>query len=345
MLSIRTALDLIILCIRCRKRRLPLTQMNTASGLLLFFTDLIVPLTIGYLLKKQKFIKEKFFDGMVECNIVGLAPILALFSFWTLKLNLNLIWLPILGVIMQFVPGSIGFLTVKRKYTSPLDQGSYVLSMMLSNRGVVGMLSLFMLFGETGYAYAQLVMMFSNFVLYLFCYPMSQHFRKMSNEEGEGISKQNLLFNRYQMALVGMFVGTLLNLNGLKRPEAISTFMAYSVHINAWMATLPIGYSINFGKMKEYFKDIGNLFIVKFIATPIIIFLITLPLHFPPTAMYSVVILAISPTAINAVVTSKVFRLNIHIATYAFVATTLLYIMLVFPAIVLVMGRLAPSVH
>jgi len=47
--------------------------------------------------------------------------------------------------------------------------------------------------------------------------------------------------------------------------------------------------------------------------------------------LHSLVVLAFAPTAINAVVAAKLHDLNVHVATAAFVLTTGVYLLVVFP--------------
>ena len=106
--------------------------MNVYVKIIYFFSDILLPLVMGYLIRR--FISEKtvIFDGMIKWNILFLIPLLSLISFWIIDLRVQLIWLPVLGVVMQVVPGAAGFFRARKKYKSSLDQGGYILSAMLS---------------------------------------------------------------------------------------------------------------------------------------------------------------------------------------------------------------------
>jgi len=52
----------------------------------------------------------------------------------------------------------------------------------------------------------------------------------------------------------------------------------------------------------------------------------------------TVVILAASPTAIMAVVAGRLTRINLNLALTAFVLTTVVYIVVVFPLLLLIFG-------
>ena len=310
--------------------------MNVALKITYFITDLILPLCVGYLLsRKNKFSKEAF-DKILYINIWGFFPLMGLLSFWNAKLSLELIWLPFLGIAMQIIPGIIAAFRVKKKYEDPLEQGSYLVSTMLSNRGVVGSLSVFILYGEIGYAYSRFIMMLGSITVYMFCYPLAQHFyQKKNGENGKKTSLKAALLNKNQFPLLGLLIGVILNLSGIERPAAFGTGFQAMIHISAWISLIPVGYSIDFGEMKKYKTDIWELAGIKFIITPLLTFAIARVLISDPIMLITTVILAASPTAINAVVTAKVNKLNIHMTMAAFITTTAMYLIFIFPVILL----------
>ncbi len=308
--------------------------MDTTLKALYFFTDLILPLAAGYLLKKKFKHRNINLDRLITINILFLFPLSGMLSFWILTLNTELIWLPVLGVAMQLVPGLIGFFAARSKYTSPLDRGGYILSNMLSNRGVVGSLTVFIILGEQGYAYCRLTMLFASIIVFMFCFPMAQrYYESHKGRKSSRPSLKALLLNKNQLPTLGIAAGLFLNASGIARPPAFKAAFDISVHTIAWCALLPIGYALDFNKIKGYWRNIFDFALIKFVATPILIFLPAYLLIESRAALATVVILSMSPTAINAVITSKIHRLNIHIATASFITTTLLYILLVFPLI------------
>lgn len=311
--------------------------MNVGIKILYFFTDLILPLVVGYVIKERGKIRQEFFDKMIVFSIVVLAPVLTILSFWTIDMDRGLIWLPILGILMQVIPGVLGFIVAKIKYKNPLEQGSYILSATLINRGVVGTLSVFILFGEAGYAYAQLMMLLSNVYLYMFCFPLSEYFYQL-HEGGERnkISFRKIIINRNQIPVLGIIIGLALNYSSLNRPVIFDGAFDFIVHLNAWISLLPVGFSMDFKEMRKYMNTMWEMLGLKYIATPIITYSIARLVISNPIVLYSVLLLTVAPTAINAVTTAKLTKLNIHVATVAFLVTTTVYIFAVYPMIYMV---------
>lgn len=316
--------------------------MNPVFQIASFFVDLVFPLVAGYLLVRHTRFRTEQIDPLLNVTIVGIVPVLVLLSFWQLDLALSLAWLPVLGVGMQIIPGALGFVRSRRKAHNSLEKGSYLLASILSNRGVVGALAVFILFGETGFGYAQLVMVFGPAITFGVMYPVAGYF--YAHHQGEAGQRPSLLgevLSKRQMPIVGIAIGLSLNLAGVDRPEVCGAVFSVLVHVVAWSMLLPIGASIDPAEMRAYWRDVIDLVPLKFVVTPLCIWAIAFyGLGMEGKQLWTVTLLACSPTAINAVVTSKLYKLNVHVATAAFVLTTTLYLAVIFPAVLVVaLGR------
>jgi predicted permease len=312
--------------------------MNALLRVLYFFIDVLLPLLFGNLLRKKITTEKNYFDGMMQWNIFTLVPFLNLLSFWIIRPESGYFWLPVLGVAMQLVPGAAGFFHGRKKYSSPLDQGSYVLSAMLANRGIVGMISVFILYGEEGYAIVRLVMLFASLVLYLLCYPLARSFYHAYGSGGGAKGKMragSLLFHRYQVPVLGIMVGLLLKFLKISRPFYFTTVFSVCMHISIWLFILPLGFSLDLKKAGAYLKGLRDILVIKFIITPIVSYFLALAVGLDGIPLRSVLILSSTPTAVNAVIASKIHKLNFHLAMSAYILTTAVYIFLIYPIILL----------
>jgi predicted permease len=242
------------------------------------------------------------------------------------------------------VGGAFGLWRARQRFECSLDKGSFVLATMLSNRGVVGTLSAFILFGEVAYGYAILVMALAPIFNYGFGFPLANYYR----ERHEGVQEEerrpwwrSLLPTRRQMPLLGVAVGLGLNLAGVERPAVGGEIFLWIVHLNAWALITPLGASINFGEMWRYLRAMWDLFAVKFAITPLIIHGLARLVGLEGVVLWTVTVLSFAPTAINAVIAVKLYRLNMNLSMTAFVVTTLVYLVLFFPLLFL-LGNIAP---
>ena len=318
--------------------------MNTGVKLLCIFADLVAPVAVGYALRRRTRLSPRFFDRVMVFNLVALVTTLSALSFWKISLKPEFIWLPILGVVMQIVPGVVSLFRVKGRYDCPLDQGSYILSMMLSNRGLAGVVTLYILLGpkkgEDAYACSRLVMFLAPFVTYLFCFPLAASF----SEKGRGAvrgraSWLRIMLSWRQIPLLGVAAGVVLNQTGWPRPEFLTPVFTAFVHVAAWMFLVPVGYSVDFSAIRRCSHDWVGLCAIKFVVAPLVIYALARLLGIEGVALTTVVVLACAPTAINAVIVARLCRLNLHVATGAFILTMVVYILVVAPLILLFLGR------
>jgi predicted permease len=304
------------------------------TKLLYLFVDLIIPLAIGNLCRYQAKLNEDFFRRMIVVNICGISPILSILTLWVLPLNYSLIWLPVIGVLLCVIPGIAAYFRVKNKFQSELDKGSYILSAILSNTTTLGGLCAYILYGEVGFASTQMVVMLQNVVMFMFCFPLAQYYYQKS--VGGNFSKQSLsamFMNRNQLPVVGMAIGILLNVMGTVRPTFAGIVVDPLVHFGAWTALIPIGYAIDTAGMREYYSGLLDLIPIKFILTPLAAYMIASLLIADEIILNTIVILAAMPTAINTVIAAQLHKLNVNIATAAFVLTTAVFIGIELPAL------------
>jgi len=117
----------------------------------------------------------------------------------------------------------------------------------------------------------------------------------------------------------------------LPRPKILGELFNPLVHLAAWTALIPVGHVTDFSAIKKYYSSTLDLLPIKFIITPLISYIIAIIVFNDPIMVNTIMILASTPTAINAVITAKIHNLNIHIATAAFVVTTVLFLLVVYP--------------
>jgi len=295
--------------------------------------DLIVPLLIGYLLQRNNLLSRRYYDAMIKTALLVVYPLLAVMSFWAIRIDNNLLWLPVFGVVLHVVPGLLAYTNVNSLYSHAADRGSYLLSAILSNQLILGGISVYILYGETGFAYVQLAVLPQSFILFLVCFPLAQYYQ---HELDGGLTPQqiawrSIIFNRNQIGVLGILAGIILNKMGVKRPEFGNSLFDLFVHVNAWLSLIPVGHSIRFTELRDYLSAAWRMVSIKFVLTPLIIAgLAALTVdnyHIKKTLL----VLAFAPTAVNAVITVRLHNLNLAMVMAHFVLTTALYLLIVYP--------------
>lgn len=287
---------------------------------------------VGYGLRSCAWATQRFFGFLISVGIIFLFPFLTAFSVWGLVPVFDLIWLPVIGVLLHLIPGGLAWIWGNRRYDSNLDRGSYVISSFLSNHVTLGALSAYILYGERGYAYTQMALLFNSLLMFGFAYPLAQFYRQLYDHgDGVKVNLRQIFLNRNQMPLLGMAVGILLNAGGVARPESVLPIFDATMHFAAWTFLLPVGNSMDFSEIRSYLRDAMEISFIKCVLTPLITLGFVGYLIQEPIAYRTVLVLATQPTAVNAVIAVKLFDLNLHISAAAFVFSTALYVCVIFP--------------
>mgnify|MGYP006872971003 CR=1 FL=1 len=304
------------------------------SRIIFLVTDLIMPLVVGYFLHREKILSDKAANFLIKFNVRVVYTLLTLLSFWVLPITWDLVWLIPFGMLYVFVPGAIGALFARR-HKNLLNRGAYLMSAMLSNIGTLGGVCAFILYNETGFAYTQIIGSCQNILVVLVCFPLAQYYHskhiEAAHEETEPISFRKMFLTWNQLSLVGIAIGLLLNFNGATRPEILSDLFQGLIHFGAWAAMLPVGYLINFSHAKYYFSRVWDLAILRFVIMPAFIYFVSRQIFTDKILLDTLFVCAMAPTAINAVLASRLYKLHVDLAVTSFLMTTAMFLLIIFP--------------
>ncbi len=280
---------------------------------------------------------------VIKANVVVVSTFLSTVSFWSVKITPELLWLPISTIPICFLPVAIFYLFERRRFEDPREQGSYMIAMMLGNIGTLAGLCSYVLFGPIGFAYIQLIGIPQIVIIVLFCFPMGQYFYDLWAHKGQKgpmeIHLRDMLLTWNQLPAVGVAVGLTLAALHVEKPEAVSTLFTFLIHLSAWMGMVPVGYDLDLQSARAYAKRLWPLFPIKFIFLPAVLYFLT-SLFVSDKAMTTCVVLAsAAPTAIFAVATAQLYKLNVDLAESSFLTTTLAFLFLIYPVVYFVVAK------
>ena len=308
--------------------------MNETTFRLIYVgTDLIAPLIAGYIAYQRGLISDARCNAVIRFNIIVMATLLALLSFWVMPLSKSLLWLPLFSALFMLVPGAIARLTFARRHREPLSRGAYYMSAMLTNIGTIAGLSAFILYDEAGFAYVQIVSSFQVGLLVLVCFPLAAMFRAQGAADAHRVhlSVRELFLTPNQVPILGLLAGLSLNFLGVERPAVFGAAFQSLVHVGAWTALFPVGCLVDFSRARLYIKNTADLVPLRFLLTPLIFFGLCRLLFDDPVLIGSLLLIAAAPTAINAVLTARLYKLNVDLTVASFLVTTVLYLLLFYP--------------
>lgn len=218
-----------------------------------FIYDIVLPFLLAFLLVKYTKLHSKSFDILILFQMRLFFPIGALLSIWGLNLNVEMIWLPIAGLLMHLLPLFLAYIRIKKYDFNYREKASYLLVMLISNAAMLGAMTSFFVLGETSYAYTNLILSLGPFAVSGIGFTLAAKYQSLA--EGtqtagmKGVLKNLLSLN--QMALYASIAGLILSLSGIPRPAFSSQVLSINIHFSMWTAVMPIGAALSFAESKN----------------------------------------------------------------------------------------------
>lgn len=302
---------------------------------LLVFLDILAPLLLGRWLRRRG-LSQEWVRRLIRVNVVGAFSGLSVISFWSLRVAPELLWLPLSVLPICFLSLPVFYLWEKKRFSDPRDQGSCLIATMLGNVGTLAGLCAYTLYGETGFAYIQLIAVPQILVIVLYCFPAAQRYYDRW-AGGDGAHKRarlrDMLLTWNQLPALCVLAGLALGAAGVDRPPAVETVFTVLIHASAWMGMIPVGYSLDMAGVRKYARVMWPLFPVKFLYLPACLAVMTRLVTDDAVILWCVVLAAAAPTAIFAVAAAQLYRLNVDMAEASFLTTTLAFLFVVYPVI------------
>ena len=306
------------------------------SRLIFLVTDLILPLIVGYVLYQRQLLSDTVINRLIRINIVVFFTLLSLFSFWALPLTRDVLILPLFFTFIILFPGFVSWRFLGRRFHSPIDRGTHLISALLSNIGTLGGVCAYIIYGERGFAYAQIGGACQNLVLVLLAFPIAQYYYLLQKSHGRSARLNahgflRLLISWNQLSILGMAAGLALNAGGAARPPILAEAFSYIIHVSAWIAMLPIGSLINFHRARRFIYLTLDMIFLRFLLVPAATFIVARLIISDPIIQNALVLFAGVPAAINATLTARLYHLNVDYTIAVFLVTTVLYLCVIFP--------------
>jgi predicted permease len=322
----------------CQEGNYPLEFIKTFAP---FIYDIVFPFLLAFLLVKYTKLHSKSFDILILFQMRLFFPIGALLSIWGLNLNVEMIWLPIAGLLMHLLPLFLAYIRIKKYDFNYREKASYLLVMLISNAAMLGAMTSFFVLGETSYAYTNLILSLGPFAVSGIGFTLAAKYQSLA--EGtqtagmKGVLKNLLSLN--QMALYASIAGLILSLSGIPRPAFSSQVLSINIHFSMWTAVMPIGAALSFAGIKKYKFVTMDYTVIKFLIVPIILFLLSLLfVKDDPLALKTILIVSASPAPMVAVMLSKLYHLDVDLALSPFVYTTVIYLIVLVPLFIVLMN-------
>jgi len=315
---------------------LDIARLRLAS----MFAVLIGGLVSGYLASNRFGLPERFAKKIMTVVLVSFNWLIALFVIWQMQLTGQLIWLPIVGVVLMLAitvlsAGLFSFFELDRRSRLTL-----ILAGGLSNTGYTGgAFVCYALFGMVGLALANIYLLLCLPTFYLIYLPLLKvHELRLKGSSAK--LKINDVLDFRCLAIPAIIIAIVLNLTNVKTPDFVSQFHIIDifVYIASGLSFFAIGLRVNLSRLKNYKKLYFSLTVVKFILTPalalLIIWLLTLTgQNLTGLVQKVIIVLSATPSAVLMVTMSNVFDLDGPLASALWVITMATFAAIVVPVL------------
>jgi len=301
---------------------------------------LVIGLLSGYLASSRFGLSEHLAKKIMTIVLVCFSWLIALLVIWPMQLSRQLIWLPIVGVVLMLTStacsaGLFYFLEPDRRSRLTL-----ILAGGLSNTGYTGgAFVCYVLFGTAGLALANIYLLICLPTFYLIYLPLLK-IRELRKEDRNSGLKLNFLLDLRMLATPAIIAAVILNLTNVKPPVFIAKFHIIDilVYIASSLSFFAIGLRVKLSRLKNYINLYFPIAAVKFILTPAVALLIITLLSITGQNLNSmfrkvIIVLSAAPSAVLMVTMSNVFDLNGPLASALWVVTMAIFVAIVVPVL------------
>jgi len=313
---------------------------QTLQSFLWLIFDTICPIALGYVLHVRGIVTRQQTQALITFNVRVMYTLLAFLAFWSLNITAELFWIVPVSLLLFFFPYWMG-LGMSRGVKDPAVRGPFVISAMLGNVGSLGGLMAFLILGQSGFAISQIATVVQTTLLVVYCFPVCQKYSDLASAGNSPVRKRSLrelLLTWNQISVLGMVLGGVFSVCGVHQPESLSTVFKALIHIACWINFLPVGLLIDFKAALPYMRLVSSLIPIKFLLAPAVIWAVCEVVFNDPLITRTLVILAATPTAINAVLSSALYGLKKDVAIASFIGTSVLFCLIVGPALFLLLS-------
>jgi len=303
---------------------------------------LVVGLVSGFLASSRFGLPEHLAKKIMTIVLVCFNWLIALLVIWSMQLSRQLIWLPIVGVVLMLAitalsAGIFYFLEPDRRSRLTL-----ILAGGLSNTGYTGgAFVCYALFGMTGLALANIYLLLCLPIFYLVYLPLLK-VRELRKEDRNFRLKLNFLLDFRMLAIPAIIAAIILNLINVKSPAFIAKFHIIDilVYIASSLSFFAIGLRVKLSRLKDYISLYFLIAAIKFILTPALALAIIALLALAGQNLNSmvqkvIIILSATPSAVLMVTMSNVFDLDGPLASALWVVTMAIFVVIVVPVLFL----------
>ncbi len=303
-----------------------------------FQSVVIIPFVAGALIKNRLNDPVKLTKSLIMTNLVLIEPLIVLWSIWGLKINIELICLPLAGVCMVLSGLIAGRLSSRVLKLDNKSRTTFIISSSIANHGfTMGGFICYLFMGEKGLGLSFIFLSYFKPYLILVIFPYAQ-----SASHGKSYSFNTIkefIKSPRNMPLYAMFLAIFLRLSGVPRP-AVSFPVEMLLMLSIGVYYFSLGLSFLLRDMLFFRNESLSLCMIRFLIIPAMTVFVLFFLNLDPDIEAVILIESFMPAAVYSVMSSVLFGLDERRASTMFVFNTVAFLLFVFPLLLFFMNDL-----
>jgi predicted permease len=268
---------------------------------------------------------------IMQATIILIETWIFIYSYWILNLQeaIRLLPIPLASLLLVVIPLVWGPFVCRALNLDAKASGSFILATAFSNIGNTGgMFLCYIFFGWHGLALAALYLLPYPFLIFTLGFSVAKHYASAGQLRWQEYIT-NIFSNPFSIIpLVAMLVGFALNFSGLKPPVSAAPVVDVLIKLDLALMCLAIGMTIQARHFFSPLKPVIAASLIKFLALPILAWILTvLFFGLTPNLQAKVILIqSAMPAAIYAVITANLYALDRNLVNALWLSTTLLLI-------------------
>lgn len=233
--------------------------MNKIAGINNQFFLSILIIALGYAFKRLKLIQEEDGDSVSRIIFNITLPALIIYSFSSMKLNMSLGLLTILGLVYGLLMSVLGIFAFKREPKN--IRGALTMVIPGLNIGLFAYPLVQSLWGNEGLKYFGMFDMGNSITMFVFCYLLAAYYSPNGTKiDGKKIWKALLT----SVPLMCYLIVLAVNILGIQIPSPIFNVTGILSKANMPLSLLLLGIYLNFSFEKTYLKYMLKILLYRY---------------------------------------------------------------------------------
>ena len=257
---------------------------------------------IGFVLKEKSFFKQSDRDLLSKIVLYIALPSLIFINLYDADISRNMLFLPIIGVILSFILLIVGYSYSKMRGYSKKTTWTIIIASSMMNTGFIGFPVTLGVYGNAGFLNAMFFDLSTSIIFIIYGILLVRGFGGDKKE----VVKQTISF----IPIWAMILALIFNFLNISLPYVANEILDYFAQATIPLIMLCLGISLDFKSLGEKLSDSLAVSVIKLIISPAIIFVLLTLFKIKGMAFNVGILEAGMSTAMNGLVLSITYDLD-----------------------------------